>query len=333
MRPEVYNQSTSVVLKAAYLYYIKDLPQGEIADMLNVSITTVSRFIKKAKDDKIVEFVIRDPYIECIQLEERLKKTFGLKDVIIAPNPLSSIADNTKYSTAEDVKKLVALEGARYIQRIIQTKDVLGITWGETMFYLIHYLNPCQKSDVTFVTLHGSISCCENELDVRTLVSRMAMVFGGKKYYLLTEGLMSNKKIANSIKNEKNIEMVYDMFDKVTIAINGIGSFYPKFDSMLSKNDYLSKSELEMLKNTNVVGDIALRFFDKDGHECETDLKDRTIAIDFEKFKKIKMKITIAADEKKADTVLSALRGNLIDVLITDYMLGSSILKLASNVE
>lgn len=60
----------------------------------------------------------------------------------------------------------VALEGARYLQRIITSKDVLGIAWGGTMYYLIHYLNPCQRADTIFVTLHGSLTCCDYELDV-----------------------------------------------------------------------------------------------------------------------------------------------------------------------
>ncbi|MHC6178497.1 sigma factor-like helix-turn-helix DNA-binding protein [Clostridium sp. JNZ X4-2] len=117
MRPEVYNQSTFIILKAAYLYYIKDMSQNEIADILNISITTVSRLIKKAKDEKIVEFVIRDPYIKCIHLEEKLKQAFKLKEVIIAPNPVDNSMDNLKVES-ENIKKLVALEGARYIQLI-----------------------------------------------------------------------------------------------------------------------------------------------------------------------------------------------------------------------
>lgn len=322
-----YNQSTFIILKAAYLYYIKGLSQNEISDKLQVSITTVSRFIKKAKDEKIIEFVIKDPYIECIHLEEKLKETFGLKDVIIAPDPVVSHVENEKFN-AENRKKLVALEGARYLQRIIKKDDVLGVSWGSTMYYLINYLNPCQKVDATFVTLHGSISCCENELDVRTLVSRMAKAFSGKKYYILAEGLMSNKAIAESMKKEKSIAKVFDMFDKVNISINGIGSFYPNLDSKLSKKEYINEFELEKLKNKNVVGDIALRFFDSNGKECKTDLKERTIAIDFESFKKIETKITIAADDNKAQTILSALKGNLIDVLIIDYSLGNSIMKL-----
>ena len=285
MLSEVYNQSTFLILKAAYLYYIKGVSQNEIADKLQISITTVSRLIKKAKDEKIIEFVIKDPYIECINLEEKLKETFGLKDVIIAPNPGVSPTENAKFKL-ENRKKLVALEGARYLQRIIKEEDVLGVSWGSTMYHLINCLNPCQKVDAAFVTLHGSISCIEDELDVRTLVNRMAKAFSGKNYHILAEGLMSSKLIADSVKKEKSIERVFDMFDKVNISICGIGSFYPNLDSKLSKKEYVTEGELENLKKNNVFGDIALRFFDKNGKECETDLKERTVSIDFQKFKK-----------------------------------------------
>ncbi|MDD4146324.1 MAG: sugar-binding domain-containing protein [Clostridia bacterium] len=326
MEAEVYNQSTFLILKAAYLYYLEDKSQNKIADLLNVSVPTVSRLIKKAKEEKIVEFVIRDPYLECIELEEKLKTKYNLRDVIVAPVTNINANENLNIDGSINTKKLVALEGARYIQRIITEKDVLGVTWGKTMYHLIHYLNPCQKVNAAFVTMHGSISCCKNELDVRSLVSRMAMTFGGRNYSLLTEGLLSNTEIVQSIRKEKNIEKVFTMFDKITIAINGLGAFYPKLDSMLSKPEYLAPPELAELQRHNVVGDIALRFIDAEGQECDTELRDRLISIDLETFKKIKKKITIASGEVKTEIVRAAIKGGLVDVLIIDYLLGKSLL-------
>lgn len=324
MESEVYNQSTFIILKAAYLYYIKDKSQNEISDILNISVPTVSRLIKKAKEEKIVEFVIRDPYLECIDLEERLKKEFNLRDVVIAPVP-TVVA--SKKDMAANVKKLVALEGARYIQRIITDKDVLGVSWGETMYHFIHYLNPCQKVNGKFVTMHGSISGLKQELDVRTLGSRMSMVFGGKNYSLLTEALLSNIEIANSIKNEKYVKKVFEMFNEITISVCGIGSFYPQLDSLIYKAKYITDEEIKELQDNNVVGDIVMRYFDRDGRECETDYKHRTIGIELETFKKINTKISVVSGKVKTHTVLAALKGGLVDVLITDYNLGKSILE------
>ncbi len=325
MEVDMYNQSMFLILKAAYLYYIENKSQNDIAIQLKVSITTVHRLLKKAKEEKIVEFVIRDPYVECIRLESELKKEFQLDDVVIAPCPFG---DAQTEGDDDNVKKLVALEGARYLQRIIKEDDILGITWGSTIYHLINYLNPSQKVQADFVTLHGSIAFCESELDVRTLVTKIARAFSGANYLLFTEALMSNKKVTDMIKKERNIQKVYEKFNKINISIAGAGSFYPQMRSVLGKPEFMTKEELAELQAQNVAGDIALRFFDRDGKECQTQLVDRTISIDFDTFKKIPMKIMVAAGKYKAHTVLSALKGNLIDVLIIDYKLGEEVLRL-----
>ena len=335
MTADMYNQSVFLVLKAAYLYYIDNKSQNEIAKQLKISVATVSRLLKRAKKEKIVEFVIRDPYVECIHLEKALKEKFDLEDVIIAPGIQTGIDPVAieEEDMEEEVKKLVALEGARYIQRIIKENDVLGITWGSTVHHLINYLNPAQKVNATFVTLHGSIACCDDELDVRPLVEGISRAFSGTKYPLLTEALMSTSEAAAIIKGERNVERILNMFDEIDIAIAGIGSMYPEMRSILGKPEFMSAADLANLQNQRCAGDIALRFFDLDGKECATDLKDRMISIDFEGFKKIKKKIVVASGLHKAQTLLAALKGGLIDVLIIDYELGNEVLKYAKKEE
>ena len=332
MNSEVYNQSTSLVLKAAYLYYLKEKTQQEIAAYLDVSIPTVSRLIKKAKDEKIVEFVIRDPFIQCIETEEKLKQTLNLKDVVIAPvSTLVSMGIPTA-DTIENVRKSVALEGARYIQRIITEKDILGISWGKTIHDLIHFLNPCQKINAGFVTMHGSISGCSQDMDVRTLVARMSMAFGGRSYYLLAEGFMSTKEMVASIKSEKNVKKVFEVFDQITISLCSVGAFYPQRESLLYEpGGYVSEEEMRELSEKKLAGDIVLRFFDTEGQECDTSFKDRTLGISLSAYKKIKTKIIIAAGEKKTQAVLGAVKGGLADVLIIDYHLGKSLLESLNN--
>ena len=316
MKLDKYDQSVFLVLKAAYQYYILDRSQNQIAKDLDVSVTTVSRLLKRARDEKIIEFVIRNPYVEC------------LKEVIISPVIDMGEDEDDSAMEPEMVKKLVALEGARYLQRVIKENDVLGVTWGSTVYQMINYLNPAQKANTTFVTLHGSLSNCVTEWDVRTLVSRMAKAFSGRKYILLTDTLMNSAETVKMLKKEKSISQVMDMFDKVDIAINGIGAFYPKVTSILAKPYYLSPDEVAMLKEHHVIGDVALRFLDKEGNECDTELKERTISISLEQFRKIPIKVTLASGEEKAHAVLAALKGGLIDVLIVDYRLGGTVLKL-----
>lgn len=318
MKGEVFNQSTWVVLKAADLYYKQNKSQQEIADILQISKSTVSRLLKRAAKENILSFVIQEPYAECLDLKRKLKSKFGLKTVIVVPPTNDQIDDET-------VKQAVALEGARYVQRIITPEDILGIAWGGTMYYLIQYLNPCRKTEASFVTLHGSLSCYDYELDVRTLVSRIAMAFGGKHHSLISEGLMDTSQSIQMLLKEENIKKIFALFNKITIAVSGVGSFYPEATSPLSHLKYLKPKEFEELQKEVVYGDLMLRFFNQEGQECNTSLKDRTLAIDLEVYKRIPCKVIAASGVHKAHTIKAALKGGLIDVLIVDYLLAQAI--------
>lgn len=328
MKTDKFDQSTFLVLKAAYFYYIAEKPQGEIAEELGISVTTVSRLLKKAKEEKIIEFVIRDPLVKCLEMEEALKKALPVKEAVIAPAVRLEDGMDMK-DDPESIKKLVALEAARYLQRIIQDKDVVGFTWGSTVYQMINYLNPAQKVEAEFVTLHGSLANSVPEWDVRTLVDRIAKAFAGKKHTLLTHTLMSSRETADLLKKEKTLAEVYRTFKKVNIAVNGIGAFYPETTTVLARPDYLPPEDLEELRKKQVAGDIAIRFFDREGKECDTSLRDRTISIDFEDFRKIPHKITLASGEQKAWAILSAARGGLIDTLIVDSNLATELIRIA----
>ncbi|NTW72348.1 MAG: hypothetical protein HGA49_08920 [Eubacteriaceae bacterium] len=335
MEPEIYNQSSSLTVRAAYLYYIEDLPQSEIASILKVSVPTVSRLIMHAKEEKIIEFVIKNPYLDSLELEQKLKKTFNLKDVVIASDLANQRIPNVKKSSKriseaeiDEEKRLVAIEGAKYVQRIISKDDKLGITFGKTMYYMIHYLNPCKKIKAKFITLHGSIAAVDYKLDVISLVHRMSMAFGGESKIITTEGLVSNKELADALKKEKNIEMVLKSYDKVTIAVSGVGSFCERRTSLLCKNDFLNKEEIATLVKEDVVADVALSFINSKGEEHHTEINDRTIGIKFDQFMKIPTRIGMVSGVNKTQSLLACLKGGLFNVLIADYNLGKAVLEL-----
>ena len=141
MKSEVFNQSRCAVLRAANLYYMEGCSQKEIAERLAVSVPTVSRLLKRAKEEGLISFVIPSPYRECLALETQLRESYGLEEVIVVPPDPEGDRDPMA------VKRAVALEGARYIQRVIRPHDILGVAWGGTMYELIQYLNPCQRTE------------------------------------------------------------------------------------------------------------------------------------------------------------------------------------------
>lgn len=324
MKSEVYSQSTWMAMKVANLYYIEGLPGKEIAGILNISPSTVSRLLTKSRDQKVISFVLNEPFADCLQIADQIRELYHLKEAIVVP-----VSDSLDPAAA---RHAVALEGARYLQRIIDDNDIFGIAWGRTMNYLIQMLNPCLKINNSFVTLHGSVSHCQYSFDVKNLVSRIAMACGGKKFYFTSDALAASlDELQNLLSQEQN-RIVKNLFPKITVSMSGCGSLYPDMDSPLLAREYhyLNTRELMELKNKGVYGDILLRFFDENGHECDTSLKDRTLSIDFESYKKIPTKIVVAADAKKAYTIRAILRGGLADVIIMDHNLARELLRISN---
>jgi deoxyribonucleoside regulator len=322
MKSEVYAPSDWIVYKAAELFCLAGKSHQEIAAELHVSESTVSRLFKRAKDEHIVEFVIREPYMSCLALGTALQKRYALRDVVVLP----SLDDAGHPNNGEMVKQKVAREGSRYLQRIINPKDILGIAWGGTMYYLINFLNPCRRSSNTFVTLHGSLSCCDYELDVQNLVHRMSMALGGSHASILPEGLQKSRQEVAALKEkEKN---TFALFERVTISLSGIGSLYPEATSPLSRLRYLKPEEFELLRNQQVYCDLMLRFLNEKGEECDTEIKHRTLAIDLETYKRIPCKIIVVSGFYKAHALKAVLQGGMCDVLITDYELARTVLAI-----
>lgn len=325
MASDIYTQSGFLVLKAAHMYYTLHMSQQKIADELNVSVTTISRLIKKAKEEKIVRYIVDDSCAACINLAKELELCMGIREVIIAPSAFHPIHT----MTMPEKRRIVSLEAARYLQRIIRPNDVLGISWGRIVCDMLLYLNPSHKVDTTFVTLHGKLGPVIHQ-DLEELVRGMARAFSGSNYYLPFDALVATAQQAEVIRESPVAKKVYQVFDHINISITGVGTWYPEPKSILTQYGFLSPQDQQELLKNNVVGDISLRFFDINGKECNTNLSDRLIAIDFEQFRKVDLKITVAAGLEKAQTVMSAVKGKLIDVLILDQELASELLRMYS---
>ena len=327
MRGDVYMQSQWLALKVVELYYTQNCSQEEISLRLKISKSTVSRLLKRAKEYGFIKFSIPDRYQNSLNLGHLLQASYGLSEVMVVP---SCFAVENSALNFQTLKTVVAIEGARYLQRIITPNDILGVAWGRTMNLLIDHLNPCQRMDIPFVTLHGNIQQCDASLDVEYLVRRISMAFGGQYLSLDHRGLQSNAKAVQNTLKIPSVKRIFDIMRKVTISICSVGAFYPDLTTPLGQTNYLSEAELEELKEKHVSCDFMLRFLDLEGNEINSSLAKRTLSIDLNVFRMIPCKILVASGPQKAYSVRSVLLSKLADVLIIDELLASELIKIGN---
>jgi len=108
-----------------------------------------------------------------------------------------------------------------------------------------------------------------------------------------------------------------ELASRADVALVGIGAFEPG-STLLSNGSTLTPEEVADLKVRGVAGDIALQFFDTDGRKMDHPINSRIVGTNLEKISSIGRVIGVAGGPQKRQAIRAALRGRLINVLVTD---------------
>lgn len=295
-----------LLAKIARLYYEQKLTQSEIADKMGIYRTTISRHLKKARDQGIVTIQINDD-ANTYELESAIEEQFGLKEVIVVPVE----------SSAEDVKKkeLLGAAGAELLKRIVKKNDVVGLTWGNTVGHMAEAMRQCKETDASFVPLVGGPGTMVTKHHVNTIVYKIAEEFKGTPYYIDAAAIVERKETRDEIASSDYFKNIIALWDALTIAVVGIGN--PIQSSNMVWSGFFGSKDKEELDRVNAVGEICSWFFDESGNRTNTELIDRTIAIELERLKDLNHAIGIAESIDKVPSILGALRGGYINILVT----------------
>ena len=295
-----------ILVKVANMYYMEGLKQSDIATRIGIDRTTVSKYLKKARKEVLVKITVEhDSYDE---LEAAMEARFGLKESYIVP----------KGYDLQVIKKNMAGAGLNLLRRILAPGQIIGMAWGTTVRELAQHAEQeaMPQADVDFVPIDGGPENIESEYHVNTICYQMARAFGGRSHYIYAPAIAKTAEIRDAIAQDVNYEKISAMWQKLSIAIVGIGA--PVKSSNLVWAGSFGREAIESLAHTGAVGEICSVFYDINGHAVETPFSDRTIAIDLEQLKGIPYSIGMAASREKVPAIMGAPRGKIINVLITD---------------
>ena len=297
-----------ILIKVANMYYIENMKQSDIAKKLGVERTTISKYLKRAMEQGIVSISIANDNYE--DLEAAMEKRFGLKEAFIVP----------KSYDIQAVKQNMARAGLNLLRRIVANNQVIGIAWGTTIRELTRYAEQEKLPilDADFVPLDGGPENINSEFHVNTLCYELARAFGARSHYIYAPAITRTVEIRQAIVQDVNYEKISAFWDKLDIGIVGIGA-QVKSSNLVWMGDF-GREAIESLTKTGAVGEICSIFFDINGNAVKTDFNDRIIAVGLERLKNLKYSIGMATSREKVPAIMGALRGHIINVLITDEM-------------
>ncbi|MCL2216320.1 MAG: sugar-binding transcriptional regulator [Defluviitaleaceae bacterium] len=296
-----------LLVNVARLYYEHGYNQQMISQKLGLSRPYISKLLTQARAEGIVTIQINDRTQTETALERELRQRFSLRRVIVLPRSL----DQTPLSK-------VGVACGRYINSIISNGDVVGVSWGHTMFACAQ--NAIKRDDITdisVVQVCGGISCIERNIYASEIPRLWATALSGTPYIMPLPAILDSIAIKDAVINDHSIKGVLDVAQRANIILFTLGSGFGANNALVQAG-YLEETELEQLNKAGAVGDICSHIIDEDGKLLSPELDARTISLPLDVLKQKDYRIAVAIGESKVRSICGALNGGYPNVLITD---------------
>jgi len=295
---------------------MENLTQQEVAERLNISRTKVSRYLDRAKKEKIVEIKINLPEEDYSNLENEIEKKFDIRECIVVPT----------YENKEETLKAMAAPLNDLFERILASGSYMGIGWGSSLKGISDYINVSGKSDIKVVPIIGGLGKIGTGIHTNSVAKSIADRLGGISYVMHSPAILDTKEIKEIVENDSNTREIIKLAEKIDTAMVGLSDIGP--DSTLIKTGSFSMEEFKYLESLGVVGDVNLIFIDENGRPVLNKIDERIVRISPERLKKVKNVIGVAFGRRKSKVILGALRGGFINILFTDEKTAENINRL-----
>ncbi|MGV8981843.1 sugar-binding transcriptional regulator [Clostridium sp.] len=312
------NEKNCLLASVASLYYEEDMTQSQIAERLFTSRSKISRLLKEAREKKVVEIIIKEPWERLTEIENEFMKRFKLKHIRII---------NTKGSSNELTLIKLGEIAAYYIDSKIDKNTILGISWGNTIYNTVQSLNSSKNIPLTVVQIMGAALKDKPEIDGIDLVKQFANTYGGKYHYLLAPLFVQDKDMKEKLIRDPFISDTLSLAKRASIILTSVGSI----DSTISNtawSKYIDSYTQFALQSNGAVGHIGGHFYDINGVQVKSELDDTIIGIDLEDFYNAPNVICVAGSKEKSKAILGAIRGKYVHTLIIDDTAALKILEI-----
>lgn len=297
-----------LMIEAATLYYEEQLTQAEIGQRLTTSRSTVSRLLRDARAQGVVQVTIHHPWARHSQLEARLRATFDLRDARVL---------RAGHRSDADVIDGVGALTARYLQGVIRDDLVLGVSYGRSIAATIRHLVPAHARDLVVVQLLGALGSDNPLIEGANLARDLAAKFDATFRYLYAPLVVEDARTRDLLTQEPLVQDVLEVGRQADVALVGIGALGDEAPSLIWRG-YLAATDLKRLRAMGGVGNMCAQFFDASGQLLDADLNRRSISIGLHGLASIDLVVAAAGGRQKAPAILGALRGGHVDVLISD---------------
>lgn len=301
--------------RAGWLYYVAGNKQDEIARKMNISRQKAQRLVSLALEEGLVKIRIQHPIADCLDYARRLIDAFGLGFCEVVPTD----------QEAPELINGIAISGAEKIQSILEltAPQVIALGTGRTLRACIEQIPHMDCPQHHIVSMVGNMTLDGSATSYNTVV-RLAARVAARHNPMPVTVFVRHPEDREQIHSLEPIAKTLELCALADITFLGIGSIGP--DAPVVVDGLLQRDEIRALGRMGAVGEIIGWAFDQKGALIEGLSNDRITSASLVP-NSGKPVIGIALGRSKVAAILGALRGNLINGLITDEATAGQLLE------
>jgi len=140
-----------LMVQVAEKYYLEQLTQAQIAELCNISRSTISRLLSRAREEGIVRIQIIRPQNRHAELEQQLCLRYKLDDAVV-------VSTQPGTTQPDEIRHLVGRAAAPLVDSLLKPQSVVGVGRGRTLAELTDALSRlASPRNMTLVQLLGDI--------------------------------------------------------------------------------------------------------------------------------------------------------------------------------
>ena len=309
------NRRGGEAARAAWLYYLEEFTQGEVARELGVSRSTVVRLLQRAKEEGLVRITLDVPR-EVFEMERELERLYGLRRVRLVPEA----GDETT------LKRWLGHAAAELLAELVKPGTTVAVGWGQTLRATTESLAGEQPVEGTrIVPLTGGLHRVSSGSNSYWVAAQIGRYFQATVQALYAPLFVEDRSTSETLVQDHDIRDTLDLARQASLAILSMGTLHE--EATLVQQGYLSPEELAFLRERGAVGDIICRWIDIQGNPVELPPAINPIGISLEDIKNIPERLTVAGGKLKREALLGTLRGGFTTTLVTDEGMAAYLLE------
>jgi DNA-binding transcriptional regulator LsrR (DeoR family) len=319
--PRSDGHALDVLIDVATRHYLHGSSQIEIARDLSLDPSTISRYLKRARDEGIVRIEIVAPRRADAGMAHLLARALELSRVLVAE----------LQGDLDDGLSAVASLAAQFTAGQLRRGSRIGIGWGETLAAVVRRLDPGIVEALHVAPLAGGLAEGRPGIQGHELVRQVTELYPlSRATYLHAPSIVDSAAIRDAFLADRSVQAALAIAARSEVALVGIGGMAP--EATLFKASHVLSADREALLAQGAVGSMNARFYDAQGKPVGH-LDRRTVALTWGELAAIPTVIAVAGGEEKIDAIRGAARTRCIDVLVTDERTAAALLARSDPVE